>query len=294
MATTSDTAILGHALRHKTENVCKPGTVITVITIRLIGKPGHLFYIKRNNPLQLSQPEPNDESDFFMDEDLFDEIADDEAPGLGILVRTDFSNDEAWGTFLAKLKEGEEEFSSSSNREGDTEMDQGEPSASAPRSASTSDDKMDDDKNDSDGSSDQDQDSVPIISILNPSLEIRPYFSDISNLTALRLLNDVDLRKLVIPPNTKRFDPPNPIVDYDGWQEIYHGKTLWIYDATSNRDQCARLVSKRSDFYGTATLVCHSVSFVQQLTQRAEGIAGEPGYRTSVSCRSTFLPVLLG
>jgi hypothetical protein len=199
--------------------------------------------------IQLSRPEPNDESDFFMDEDLFDEIADDEAPGLGILVRTDFSNEEAWRSFLTKLKVGEEEFSSSENREEDTEMDQGEPSASA--SVSTSGDKMGDNRDGSDGSSDQGP--GPIIAILDPSPEIRPYFSEISNLTALRLLNDVDLRKLTIPPNTKRFSPPNPIVDCDGWQEIYHGKTLWIYDATSNQDQCARLVSKRSDFYGTAT-----------------------------------------
>ena len=194
-----------------------------------------------------------------MDEDLFDEITDDEAPGLGILVRTDFSNDEAWGTFLAKLKEGEDEFSSSANREEDgAEMDQDELSASG----STSDVKVDDGVEDgSDGSSDRD--SSPIISVLDPSPEIRPYFSDISNLTALRLLNDVDLRKLTIPPNTKRFAPPNPIVDYDGWQEIYHGKTLWIYDATSNRDQCAKLVSKHSDFYSTATLVCYPASFIQ-------------------------------
>jgi len=201
-------------------------------------------------PLQLSRPEPNDESDFFMDDDLFDEIADDEAPGLGILVRTDFSNDEAWQSFLAKLKEGEEEFSSSSapDQEKDVEMDQG---VEPPAPASTSDVKTEGDKEDSDGSSDQG--SGQIITILDPSPETRPYFSEISNLAALRLLNDVDVRKLTIPPTAKRFNPPNPIVDYDGWQEIYHGKTLWIYDATSNRDQCARLVSKRSDFYGTAT-----------------------------------------
>ena len=126
-------------------------------------------------------------------------------------------------------------------------MDQDEPSVST----STSDVKGDDDKDDSDGSSDQGL--GPIIAVLDPGLEIRPYFSEISNLTALRLLNDVDLRKLTIPSNAKRFNLPNPIVDYDGWQEIYHGKTLWIYDTTSNQDQCARLVSKRSDFYGTAT-----------------------------------------
>ena len=214
-------------------------------------KPLLLLYINnknKNTHFKLSQPEPNDESDFFMDEDIFDEITDDEAPGLGILVRTDFSNDEAWGTFLAKLKEGEEEFSSSTDRVKDTEMDQDEPSTST----STSGVKVDNDKGDSDGLSDQD--SGLIISILDPTPETRPYFSDISNLTALRLLNDVDLRRLTIPPNTKRYVPPNPIVDCDGWQEIYHGKTLWIYDAKSNGDQCARLVSKRSDVYGTATL----------------------------------------
>jgi len=206
---------------------------------------------------QLSQPEPNDESDFYMDEDLFDEITDDEAPGLGILVRTDFSDDEAWGTFLAKLKEGEDEFASSpASREEDTGIVPDE----LPASGSTPDVKVDDGKDGADGSSNRDPD--PIIFILDPSPEVRPYFSDISNLTALRLLNDVDIRKLTIPPSTKRFNPPNPIVDYDGWQEIYHGKTLWIYDATSNRDQCARLVSKRSDFYGTATLVCQPASFV--------------------------------
>jgi hypothetical protein len=43
------------------------------------------------------------------------------------------------------------------------------------------------------------------------------------------------------------------LIDLDGWQEIYHGKTIWIYDAKSNVDQCVRLVSHHSDFYGTAT-----------------------------------------
>lgn len=189
---------------------------------------------------QLSQPEPNDESDFFMDEDLFDEITDDEAPGLGILVRTDFSNDEAWRSFLAKLKEGENEFSQSS-AEGEEEI------------GTTSDVKMNDDGEDSVEDSSDEEGSGPIISILDPSPEIRPYFSDISNLAALRLLNDVDLRKITVPADVKPSSPPNPIVDYEGWQEIYHGKTLWIYDARSNQDQSVRLVSKRSDFYGTAT-----------------------------------------
>ena len=202
-----------------------------------------------------------------MDEDIFDEITDDDAPGLGILVRTDFSNDEAWRLFLAKLKEGEDEFSSSPNGEECTDMDQTEPSDST--SASTSDVNAVDDCDDSESSSGQDL--GPIISILDPSPEIRPYFSEISNIAALRLLNDVDIRKLTIPPNVKRFNPPNPIVDCDGWQEIYHGKTLWIYDTTSNRDQCARLVSKQSDFYGTATYVCRASSTRPETNNKSRG-----------------------
>ena len=236
MAITSNATVLGHAFPHETGHIHKPGIGVASEFAFFFGVDN-----RKHNP-QLSQPEPNDESDFFTDEDLFDEITDDEARGLGILVRTDSSNNEAWRSFLAKLKEGEGEFSSSPNEKEDTDMHQSEPSDSAPTPAS-----------DGDSESSSGRDSGPIISILDPSPEILPYFSEISNLTALRLLSDVDLRRLTISPNVKRFDPPNPIVDFDGWQEIYHGKTLWIYDAMSNQDQCARLVSKRSDFYGTAT-----------------------------------------
>ena len=50
--------------------------------------------------------------------------------------------------------------------------------------------------------------------------------------------------------------PPNRLVDHDGWQEVYSGKTVWIYDAKSNQDQCVRLVSQKSAaMYGTATAV---------------------------------------
>ncbi|KAF7362083.1 hypothetical protein MVEN_00553900 [Mycena venus] len=55
------------------------------------------------------------------------------------------------------------------------------------------------------------------------------------------------------PAGTKRYSPPNRLVDKKGWQEIYTGLTIWIYDAQSNNDQCARLVSQEGDVYGTAT-----------------------------------------
>jgi len=47
--------------------------------------------------------------------------------------------------------------------------------------------------------------------------------------------------------------PPNRLVDQGGWQEVYEGHTIWVYDALSNSDQCVRLVSQAGDFYGTAT-----------------------------------------
>jgi hypothetical protein len=113
---------------------------------------------------------------------------------------------------------------------------------------------------DDDGDDDSDDESAeglvgPIIKIIDPvSEQERTIFRNISNLRALRLLSDVDLRPAPTPPaGTKRYSPPNRLVDKMGWQEIYTGLTIWIYDAQSNVDQCARLVSQQGDIYGTAT-----------------------------------------
>ena len=77
---------------------------------------------------------------------------------------------------------------------------------------------------------------------------------NISNLRALRLFNDVDIRPAPSPPpGTKRISPPKPLIDQGGWQEIYSGKNLWIYDLRSNTDECVRVVSQAGDFYGTAS-----------------------------------------
>lgn len=50
-----------------------------------------------------------EEADFSTDEDPLDTISDD-APGIGLLVRTDYSDDEAWKAFCAKLQDAEAEF----------------------------------------------------------------------------------------------------------------------------------------------------------------------------------------
>ena len=77
-----------------------------------------------------------------------------------------------------------------------------------------------------------------------------------SNLRALRLFNDVDIRPTPErPAGTKPISPPCPLIDVLGWQEIYSGKNIWIYDTLSNVDGSVRVVSQTSDFYGTATCV---------------------------------------
>ena len=95
--------------------------------------------------------------------------------------------------------------------------------------------------------------NAPIFHVIDDPSQ-RAVLEGISNLTALRLLNDVDVRPAPTPPTgTKRVKPPNRLVDCHGWQEIYAGKLVWIYDSKSNVDQCVRLVGQQGAMYGTAS-----------------------------------------
>ena len=106
-----------------------------------------------------------------------------------------------------------------------------------------------------DEATDSSTDAPDIVKILDPSEPAdRDRLVNISNLRALRLFNDVDICPAPSPPpGTKRISPPNPLIDQGGWQEIYSGKNLWIYDLRSNTDECVRVVSQAGDFYGTAS-----------------------------------------
>jgi hypothetical protein len=87
---------------------------------------------------------------------------------------------------------------------------------------------------DDESSEDEDDaDSLPsIIRVFDPDPSLRTKFTGISNLAALRLLNDVNVRKAPPPPKgTARDDRQSPLIDLAGWQEIYDGKDLWIYDS---------------------------------------------------------------
>lgn len=169
------------------------------------------------------------------DGDPLDELINGQE--LGIILRADYSDESAWETFLSKLKDGEEEVKA--------------------KFANGEEDPCDDEHVDDDSSSEGSPDIPPLIKIINPApLELRALFTDISNLNALRLLNSVDIRPSpALQTGTRRINPPHRLIDQGGWQEIYSGHTLWIYDAQSNIDQCVRLVSGQSDIYGTATYV---------------------------------------
>lgn len=189
-----------------------------------------------------------EDAEYSTDDDPLDSVTVD-APGLGIIVRTDFTNEEAWNTFCERLQEAEAEFSTAPDEPMEAE------SSTAGESSKEKDEAMDEDEKEEGDVEADDNDTAPIVSIINPTTpDDRAGLQDISNLTALRLLNDVDIRPAPVPaPGEKRIKPPNRLVDYHGWQEVYSGKMLWIYDARSNADQCVRLVGQQGAMYGTAT-----------------------------------------
>ena len=179
-------------------------------------------------------------ADFSTDDDPLDDISVD-APGVGILLRTDYSDEAAWEAFCAKLQEAEREFAPESSDAGAAVVE------SAPAEGAPEDD------NDMDVDEESEEEVPRVFYVVNDPAR-KELFTDVSNLSALRLLNDVSIRRVPPPPpGTSRAKPPNRLVDVDGWQEVYLGKMVWIYDKKSNSDQCVRLVSQQSAMYGTAT-----------------------------------------
>ncbi|RDX55070.1 hypothetical protein OH76DRAFT_1397418 [Lentinus brumalis] len=237
-------------------------------------KDAYLTKISQNPP----DPDSIVNADFGLNRAPLDDITDN-SPGRGFLLRTDYSDEDAWQAFHARLRDAEAELikcehesdsedddanmadadteapsaahaaaSSSTDAEGDSAMDD--------EDAEDSEDDDDDDDDDQDFEDDHVRVGFPIFYVINAkSPDKRAMLSGISNLAALRLLNDVDVQRAPNPPQgTKRIRPPNRLVDHHGWQEVYFGKSLWIYDAKSNEDQCVRVVSQKgAALYGTAT-----------------------------------------
>jgi hypothetical protein len=190
----------------------------------------------------------------FEDPDPFDCLTEDDQ--LGLIIRTDFSNEEAWSAFCNQVQVSQKDFISDLTGLTNDSPDQLEESASIPLADGndiqkpTSDEAEDDE-------SDSSNEPPDFLKILNPVEQLdRIRFTNMSNLRALRLFNDVDIRPTPErPAGTKPISPPCPLIDVLGWQEIYSGKNIWIYDTLSNVDGSVRVVSQTSDFYGTATYV---------------------------------------
>lgn len=186
-------------------------------------------------------PEATSIAESDTDLDPLDGVTRD-VPELGLIVRTDFSDEPSWTAFCTRLQDGEKDFILGSDDVGD--------------SASKQPDGVGNGEQDGSDDEDEDEDTPPaIFHIINPSSpRERELLTNVSNLTVLRLFNDVDVRPSPTPPHgAKRIDPPNRLVDYHGLQEFYQGMNVWIYDTKSNTDQCVRVVSQSGDMYGTAT-----------------------------------------
>ena len=172
---------------------------------------------------------------------------------MGLIIRTDFSNEEAWSEFCNQVQVSQKDFISDLINDS---PDQLEESTSIPMAEGNDiqkpkSDEADDDESES---SNEPPDFLKILNPVEQSDRIR--FTNMSNLRALRLFNDVDIRPTPErPAGTKPVSPSCPLIDVLGWQEIYSGKNIWIYDTLSNVDGSVRVVSQTSDFYGTATCV---------------------------------------
>ncbi|KAI5118838.1 hypothetical protein M0805_006158 [Coniferiporia weirii] len=194
-------------------------------------------------------------------EDLIEELLGTSSVVVGIVVRTDYSNDEAWGGFVDTLKEAEKDLAAPEDVDAMAEdvPRSDEPSASATQneveegSASESESESEDDAT---GAGSTSTNPVSLFALASPpaSSPLRAHLSGASNLTALRLFNDVDTVRAPVPPTgTRRVKPGHRLVDLDGFVEAYVGPMLWVYDAQSNTDRAARVVNQRVESYGAAT-----------------------------------------
>ncbi|TFK54307.1 hypothetical protein OE88DRAFT_1806062 [Heliocybe sulcata] len=200
--------------------------------------------------------DPNVPYEFLSDGDPSDAIST-QPPGEGIIVRTDYSDADAWNTFCAELVEVKNDLLSDSPEDAEPDAE-GEEEDDHDAMDEDEDDEDDEDELQPSSSANEAPFMFHILSLGSPSDHSSASSPITSNLSALRLLNDVSLRAAPLPAfgsGIKRIKPPNRLIDHDGWQEIYLGKTIWVYDAQSNRDGCVRLVSQKSADapYGTAT-----------------------------------------
>jgi len=175
----------------------------------------------------------------------------------GIIVRTDFSDDNAWDLFCKTVSDSEIEGVK------DMRAGQGEEDGDGDENGDESSSEEDEEPL-ATISEQQGQDPTPVANspdvqtpssfILFSSAEHRPILEGASNLTLLRLFNDVNLVHAPSrPKDSTEKAPQHNLVNRDGFQEAYEGRLLWVFDHASNRDQSARAVSLSGQTYASAT-----------------------------------------
>ena len=185
-------------------------------------------------------------------------------PGVGILVRTDFTNDDAWDSFVVDLREAEKELLTESGDPSNTA--DGTDNAIAVDGAEAESEPESDEDGDvemqgaaTNGQTHATNGNTPsppsIFTLVNPSETdpLRAQISNASNLKVLRLFNDVSVKRAISPPQGTPRVRGNRLIDCDGYVEVYEGNIVWIYDGQSNADRSVRLVSQRGEVYGAAT-----------------------------------------
>jgi hypothetical protein len=154
-------------------------------------------------------------------------------------VRTDYStgSDDAWATFCTALHDAEREFFA----------DQVQPTMAVRNGDGASGEGSDDN-----ASTDSDESSSSLA--LFAPLSDPTRFGNISNLRALRLLFNVSARVTPGQPAAGGRGAQHRLSGLRGLQETYdaRGRTLWIFDARSCADGCARLVSEAGDIATSA------------------------------------------
>ncbi|KAG8907477.1 hypothetical protein FRB99_004053 [Tulasnella sp. 403] len=209
--------------------------------------------------------------------DLDDRNTGDSIVGLkGVIVRTDYANDVAWERFVSAVKETEAEGiremsekmqeddgGNEGDEEGSTE-DEDEDNEDEERDA-----KMDVSEAGQEGTTTQPDPAPPkgsAFHIVELPPDQRHITENASNLRLLRLFNDVDIVEApkkpppegvyYVGPQAKEttISPDNKLVEKFGLKEVYPGRVVWVYDARSNDDMCARLIRNGvDDGYGSYT-----------------------------------------
>ncbi|QRV89498.1 hypothetical protein RhiJN_17516 [Ceratobasidium sp. AG-Ba] len=210
--------------------------------------------------LSETDPDPND----------IPGLADSRAIGTrGIVVRTHFDSAEetAWNNFLSSLEDLERR---SLDNIADTQMEEDDESESDEEVDDVQDnsgDAVQSDVHDADMEGGGQPSAInlayatdAIFVVVDPTRRplgetSQALLSNASNIKLLRIFNDASIAPCpTLPPNApKRVKPEHRLIDQDGFQEIYSGPRIWVWDQQSAKDQTLRLVSSRVFVYGDST-----------------------------------------